>query len=88
MHIMDGKIILSDLAKRLGVTSQSLRNHMKNESGLGEGAVKFGDNQTGGILLPIDSVLNYLNWSMSHSKKLDFGLLEEVTKEVEALKND
>lgn len=83
---INGKIRLSDLARRLDVSNQNLRNHMKNDSGLGIDAIKLGNKLTDDWLIPIDSVLTYLEWSMSHSKKLKFGTISEVMKEVKELK--
>lgn len=86
MNLINGKIRLSDLAHRLGVTNQSLRNHLKNGSGLGVGAAKFGAEVTSDYLLSIDSVINYLEWSFTHSKKLKFNTISDVLKEVLELK--
>jgi len=82
MKIIDGHIRLTELAKRLGVTPQSLRNHLKNNSGLGENAVKFGDTLTADYWLPLDSVVNFLNWAISHGKKMKDEMLYEVLEEV------
>lgn len=82
MQVIDGRIRLSELAQRLGVTNQSLRNHLKNESGLGIDAVKFGNTLTGDYLLSIDSIRQYITWAYSHSKKLNFAILNEVEKEI------
>jgi DNA-binding Xre family transcriptional regulator len=86
MHLIDGKIRLTELAKELGVTGQALRNHLKNSSGLGVGAVKFGSGMTDDYLLPIDSVFNYIEWAMSHSKKIKYSTLEKVEKELGCLR--
>lgn len=86
MKVLDGRVRLNDLAAALGVTGQSLRNHLRNESGLGDNAVKFGSGVTGDYLLSIDSILNYLNWAYSHSKKLDYDTIKAVELEVECLR--
>lgn len=86
MKLIDGRIRLNDLAAALGVTGQSLRNHLKNESGLGDKATKFGSGLTGDYLLSIDSVLNYLDWAYSHSKKLNYDTIKNVETEITCLR--
>lgn len=88
MRVIEGRVFLRDLARRLGVTNQALRLHLHNSSGLGVDAVKFGDQHIyDDWMLSIDSVLAYLSWAMTHSKKLKFETLEAVLKEVQQLKN-
>lgn len=87
MELVNDKIRLGDLAKALNVTNQSLRNHLKNNSGLGQGAEKDKGSLTGDWLLSIDSVINYINWSFSHRKQVDVEALTTVQKELEWLKH-
>ncbi len=82
MEIINGKILLSELAKALNVTSSALIQHLKNNSGLGAGAVKFGGTQTGNYLLSIDSIFQFLNWARSKAKKIDIDTIIKVEAEI------
>lgn len=87
MTPIDGRVRLSELAQSLGVTNSALLQHLKNNSGLGDGAVKLGNMQTGDYLLSIDSVLNFILWARRRGRKLDMETLDRVQGEVECLKD-
>lgn len=77
------KVRLTDLAKELRVTSSAIRQHLQNQSGLGEGAEKWGEHKTDDYLLPIDSVLHFLDWLKIKAKKIkmdDILRVEEMLK--------
>lgn len=79
MRILDNKyIILSELAEELEVTNSALLQHLRNNSGLGEGAEKFGNRTTGSYLIPVSSVLNFLNWAKSKARKMSKEKLDEL----------
>ena len=87
MNLTDGKIKLTELAVEMKVTPQALRNHVKNEkSGLGENTIKLNGKLTGEFLLPIDSVLKFINWLKSNGRRVNFKTLETLEKEIKCLK--
>jgi hypothetical protein len=79
MELINNKILLSDLAAELGVTNSAILQHLHNpKTGLGEGAEKFGHKITGGWLLPIGSVLQYLSWAKTKGRKVSQEKLFEL----------
>jgi transcriptional antiterminator len=86
MDLIDGKIKLTELAARFNVTPQALRNHIKNKNtSLGTDAVKLNDKQTGDFLLSIDSVLKFITWLKSNGRRVNYGTLEKIEKEIKCL---
>lgn len=86
MDLVDGKIKLTELAVKFNVTPQALRNHVKNDyTSLGVGAIKLNGKQTGEFLLSIDSVLKFIQWLKSNGRRVNFGVLEKVEKEIKCL---
>lgn len=77
-------IRLTDLAEALGVTPQSIRNHLKNPR-TGLHGNKTGGRQTGEYLLPIDSVRTYLNWLTVYGKQVKFENIELTFERLEEL---
>lgn len=87
MRLIDNKILLTDLAEELGVSNSALLQHLKNSSGLGVGAEKFGKARTSLYLLPIGSVLNYLNWMKSKAKHVKMEIILKVEEKIKCLKH-
>ena len=82
MKRINGKIRLVDLARRLGCTSANLKYHIYNDNVLGEDAEKLGEGQTDDILLSIDSILKFIEWAFSNSRRLDYNKLVELKEEL------
>ena len=76
-------IRLSDLAIELKITSSAVRQHLLNKSGLGEGAEKWGNHRTDDYLLPISSVLNFLDWLKVKARKVK---MDDIIRVEEQLK--
>lgn len=86
MQLIDGKVPLTDLARELEVTNVALLQHLKNQSGLGVGAVKLGGKATGPYLLPIDSVLNFLTWAKGKAKQMSMENILSTEEKIWQLK--
>lgn len=82
MQLINGKILLSDLADELEVTHSALLQHLRNTSGLGEGAEKFGGKATNTYLLPVGSVINFLNWAKTKSRKMSKSKIAELEQQL------
>lgn len=78
---VNDKIKLTSLAKSLGLSSNKMRFHLINGSGLGDGAEKIGFNEFGDWTLEKKSVLNYLQWLKSKNKKIKLSIIEKVEEE-------
>lgn len=86
MELINGKILLSELADELEVTHSALLQHVQNpKTGLGVGAVKFGGKATNTWLLPIDSVVDFLNWAKTKSRKMNKAKLAELEQQLSNL---
>lgn len=80
MELINDKILLSELAEELEVSHSALLQQLKPDhpSRLGIGATKFANKATNSWLLPIGSVLNYLNWAKTRARKIDKGKIAEL----------
>lgn len=85
IQLIEGKIRLVDLAEALGTTATNIRLHLKNKSPLRHGAVKFADRVTGDYLLEPKSVLNFLAWMRSKSRKVSVETLLKLEEEIKQL---
>ena len=82
LRILNGKVLLSSLAKKLGTSSSNLKYHITNGGILGIESEKLFDRATGDLLLEIDSVLKFIEWAFTHSRKLDYNKLVETKEEL------
>ncbi len=92
MQLQQGRVRLGELAYKLGVTNQALRNHLNNDrnkiklNGLSKDAIKASDDPNSDLLLSIDSTLQFLNWLSSHTKQVQKNRIMEVVKEINGYK--